>query len=473
MKFKKFSIVACFGFLFLFISSCGDKGGIDPVVDEMADAKTLKVNKFITKGMEMYYLWSDEMAEINFMYEKDSKAYFEKLLFSEDKWSFITDDIEALENSFEGIEKSFGYSLAFGEFSNTKTYFALVEYVYPNTPATEAGIKRGDIIVDINGASITVDNYQQLFNADQIKLSMGVFDGQSIGLTGEVKSMTSRELHLDPVMQYSVIETNGHRVGYLLYQQYIDSYKTSVDAALQFFQSQQITDLVVDIRYNPGGAVTAAQYLCSSIAPKSVVDAKELLVTYQFNNFITNDYVKKNAIEQTRVRFNNKATVNLDMNKVYFLTGSGSASASELTITGLRPYMNVVLIGDTTYGKYTGSFTLKAEDFYKDASDYVEIENWGMQPIVLRYANALGETDFKNGFAPNFYVEDDLFSGVPLGDKQEPLLNKALQLITGSEVIAMKSAKTPMPEFRIIDRGFSKFDRNKRNLQVEMPIIRK
>lgn len=96
-----------------------------------------------------------------------------------------------------------------------------------------------------------------------------------------------------------------------------------------------------------------------------------------------------------------------------------------------------------------------------------------MQPIVLRYANSEGETDFKNGFAPDFYVEDDLFSGVPLGDKQEPLLNKALQLITGSEVIAMKSAKTPMPEFRIIDRGFSKFDRNKRNLQVEMPIIRK
>jgi carboxyl-terminal processing protease len=451
--------------LVISLFSCGDDDAIDP--------KTLKVNKFITKGMEMYYLWSDEMPEINYMYEKDSKAYFEKLLFSEDKWSFITDDIEALENSFEGIEKSFGYSLAFGEFSNTKTYFALVEYVYPNTPATEAGIKRGDIIVDINGASITVDNYQQLFNADQIKLSMGVYDGQSIGLTGEVKSMTSRELHLDPVMQYSVIETNGHRVGYLLYQQYIDSYKTSVDAALQFFQSQQITDLVVDLRYNPGGVITAAQYLCSSIAPLSVVNSEEILVAFQFNDLITNSYEQDNAMDETRVRFDKSATVKLDMNEVYFLTGSGSASASELTITGLRPYINVVLIGDTTYGKYTGSFTLKAEDFYKDASDYAEIENWGMQPIVLRYANALGETDFKNGFAPNFYVEDDLFSGVPLGDKQEPLLNKALQLITGSEVIAMKSAKTPMSEFKIIDRGFSKFDRNKRNLQVEMPIIQK
>jgi carboxyl-terminal processing protease len=467
MKVRSIINFACVIIVSALFFACGHDD------NEKIDPKIIKVNKFITEGMEFYYLWSDQMPEINYKYEKDSKAYFEKLLFSEDKWSFITDDVEALENSLEGIEKSFGYSLAFGRFSNTETYFALVEYVYPNTPAAEAGIKRGDIIVDINGASITVDNYQKLFNADQIKLSMGVYDGQSIRLSGETKSMTSRELHLDPVMQYSVIETNGHRVGYLLYQQYIDSYKTSVDAALQFFQSQQITDLVVDIRYNPGGAVTAAQYLCSSIAPKSVVDAKELLVTYQFNNYITSDFEKNNAIEQTRVRFNNKATVNLDMNKVYFLTGSGSASASELTITGLRPYMNVVLIGDTTYGKYTGSFTLKAVDLYEKASDYAEIENWGMQPIVLRYANALGETDFKKGFAPNYYVKDDLFAGVPLGDKQEPLLNRALQLITGSEIIAMKSAKTPMSEFRIIDRGFSKFDRNKRNLQVEMPIIQK
>jgi len=156
----------------------------------------------------------------------------------------------------------------------------------------------------------------------------------------------------------------------------------------------------------------------------------------------------------------------MGLNKLYILTGGGTASASELTITGLKPYMDVITVGETTYGKYTGSITLKPE-FYFDKNEYDEFENWGLQPIVLRYANSQGVTDFKDGFIPDIPAEDDLFSGIPLGARQDPLIKAAIEDITGSQVVAMKKAKIETP-YTIFDRGFSKYDANKRELLIDL-----
>jgi hypothetical protein len=85
---------------------------------------------------------------------------------------------------------------------------------------------------------------------------------------------------------------------------------------------------------------------------------------------------------------------------------------------------------------------------------------------VIRYANSEEVTDFKDGFAPDIPVEDDLFATLPLGDKSEPLFKAAIEDITGIEVVAMKSAKINVPNYSIFDRGFSKFDKNKQNLVI-------
>jgi C-terminal processing protease CtpA/Prc len=163
----------------------------------------------------------------------------------------------------------------------------------------------------------------------------------------------------------------------------------------------------------------------------------------------------------------------MDFDKMYILTGPGTASASELTITGLNPYMDIRTIGESTYGKYTASVTFKPEDLLKtlynnNPSEYKDFKNWGIQPIVLRYANSLGVTDFKDGFAPDIPVEEDIFDGIPLGDEQDPLLAAAIEDITGVPVIAMKKARIPVP-YTIFDRGFSKFDANKRELPLGKP----
>ncbi len=448
--------------LILIFGAAGCKEDPIPETEEEAPALTQKVNEFIETAMKDVYLWYKQLPDIDIRYEFDSEAYFEKLLYADDKWSFVTDDIQSFENSLEGKEVTFGYSLAFGRFSNTGNIFALVEFVYPNSPASVAGLKRGDIIVMMNNADITDQNYKDLLYRENISVTMGVLSNNGISL-GETKNMTAKELNLNPVLLKKVIDYNDHKIGYLFYAQFISEFNSSLDSAFQYFKDSQITDLVIDLRYNPGGYISAAQRLCSCIAPVSIVNNNSSLVTFQWNDKYQDYWESNNVTSQLKVNFVNTVPVKLGLDKIYVLTGSGTASASELSITGLKPYMDVTTVGETTYGKYTASITLKPEDYYDNQNYYSDFDNWGLQPIVLRYANSQGVTDFKDGFTPDIAVDDDIWGAISLGDIHEPLFKAAVEDITGSQVIALKSNKTMSP-FTIFDRGFSKFDRNKREV---------
>jgi C-terminal processing protease CtpA/Prc len=460
-----------FLFLIVFLSglavSCDDPvPEPDPEPEKQkAPDLTIKINEFIEVVMNDVYYWYKEVPAFDIRYEFDSKAYFDKLLVTEDKWSFVTDDVKKLEDSFEGKETSYGWSLAFGRFSDTKNIFALVEFVYPDTPADKAGAKRGDLIFEINGAPITDNNYLDLLNSDNLTFTYGQYGAAGI-INVKNGSMVALELNLNPVQFVKIIEHGGRKIGYLFYAQYISNYNSSLDAALQHFMDNQITDLVLDLRYNPGGTTTAAQHLCSSLAPVADVNAEKRLVNFQWNDKYQTYWQDRNIQDQLGINFIKTVPLKMGLTKLYVLTGPGTASASELTITGLKPYMSVTTLGETTYGKYTASITLKPEDFYEKESEYKDFENWAVQPIILKYANSLGVTDFKDGFVPDIPVEDDLFSSIQLGDKTETLLKAALKEITGVEVIAMKSA-SKVPEYTIFDRGFSKFDANKRELLID------
>jgi C-terminal processing protease CtpA/Prc len=282
--------------------------------------------------------------------------------------------------------------------------------------------------------------------------------------------MTALELNLDPVQFTNIIEHGGHKIGYLFYAQFIGNYNSSLDAALQNFLDNQVTDVVLDLRYNPGGTSTAAQHLCSALAPVDVVNEEKQLVKFQWNDIYQKAFEQSSDPfdkEQLGINFVDTVPLKLGLSNVYIITGQGTASASELTITGLKPYMSVTTIGETTYGKYTASITVKPRNYYiNNPTYYKDFENWAIQPIVLKYANSQGVTDFKDGFIADIPVEDDLFSPIPLGDKNETMLKTALKEITGVEIIAMKSAEIDK-EYTIFDRGFSRFDANKRELLID------
>jgi carboxyl-terminal processing protease len=240
-------------FLFLIVLLSGLAVSCDDPVPEpdpepekqKAPALTIKINEFIEAVMTDVYLWYDKVPAIDIRYEFDSKAYFDKLLVTEDKWSFVSDDVKKLEDSFEGKETSYGWSLAFGRFSDTKNIFALVEFVYPNTPADKAGAKRGDLIYEMNGAAITDNNYRDLLSSDNLTFTYGQYGAGGITNT-KTGSMVALELNLDPVQFTNIIEHGGRKIGYLFYAQFIANYNASLDAALQYFLDNQITDLVLD-----------------------------------------------------------------------------------------------------------------------------------------------------------------------------------------------------------------------------------
>ncbi|QIA07814.1 S41 family peptidase [Draconibacterium halophilum] len=431
-----------------------------------ASEYTKKINKFIYEAMNDIYLWYDELPDIDYKYENDPKAYFTKLLYVDDKWSYITDDVDALEASFEGTEKTYGWSLAFYNLIEIQKIVAIVEYVYPETPASAAGFKRGDILMKIDGNDLSQSNYRELLYSDQADVTIGIPAESNIVPDTTIR-LTSSVLTLNPVLTTNIVEHDGRKIGYIFYAQFISDFNNALDEAFASLISQGATDLVVDLRYNPGGTITAAQHLCSCIAPVYVVDNNSILVTYKWNDKYQDYFIDRQIMSQVEVYFDNQVPTKMGLNRVHFLTGSGTASASELSITGLKAYMNeVVTVGDTTYGKYTASITLKPEDYYNETYSE-EIANWGLQPIVLRYANAAGVTDFKNGFAPDIPVDDDLFATFPLGDKNDPLFKAAIEDITGTPVVAMKSAPKVTFDYKIFDRGFSRFDANKREMLIE------
>src|SRR5690554_1847308 len=204
-----FTLLICISFLF---AGC-KKDEIAPDNDSAPEI-TQKINAFIEDVMTDIYLWADEVPDIDIRYEFDPEDYFYKLLNEEDVWSFITDDVEALENSLIGVETTFGYSLAFGRFSNTGNIFGLVEYVYPNTPADEAGLKRGDIIVLMDGKDITDDNYRDLLYAPSVNISRGYVTSGGIAVEPVSIDLTAKELSLDPVLITDVLEHGGKKIGY-------------------------------------------------------------------------------------------------------------------------------------------------------------------------------------------------------------------------------------------------------------------
>ncbi len=435
---EKIMFITGLGLLLILGGSCkkDNNGSADKT-------ETQIVNQWIYDGLTAVYFWNKAIPSgLDPLTEPDPKELFHKMLYtSKDHWSYITDDYSALEADLQGVPLSMGYSPTFGLIANTNKVAIFVEYVYPGSPAEAAGLKRGDFIMSIDGQDLNLDNYYDLYSKNDYSAGLGDYSTGSLKSNGRSVNLSAEVINADPILYSAVIDTNSSKTGYLVFTQFTpgvsNAYLTELGSVMDNFKSQGINNLIVDLRYNRGGSISVAQYLASCIAPATNVTNQDVLVRYQYNQEV-NDYFIKNEGETSSsliARFNPNGH-NLNLSRVFFITGRGTASASELVITGLEPYMQVTTIGDTTVGKYTGMWVIP------DTQDPPR-HNWGMMPVVLKYANADGLTDFEDGLAPDYYVQDNMKAAVEFGNFTDNMFNKAMELATGMALpVAARKAAT-------------------------------
>ena len=475
MKKFKFCLLA----LILVFSSCKKSDDEDPNIIRIES--DLEIIDFIWKGLNQYYYWQESVinlsdskkeSESDYAYflsqNPDPDNFFNSLLHPDDNFSWIVDDYVELENMLQGIDISDGMEFGLYVECNDQNIFGFVRYVQKDSDAESKGVKRGMVFSNINGTRLTRDNYRDLlFNNSSSSYTIRFSEisynqnNQCANIIPGQEDLTLIKSRIvkNPIHISKIIENGGQKIGYLMYNQFLGvvesegkDYNSELNDAFANFLSNGINDLVIDLRYNPGGRISTSINLASMITGQfnNQVFAKE-----RWNSKLMN-YWDENSPESLLNRFtnklgNNQSIFSLNLDRVFVLTSARTASASELLINGLDPYIDVIHIGDFTVGKNQGSITVY--DYINDSRDKNPNHMYAMQPIVLKIGNVAGYTDFPDGLEPDIFIKESLLNPGILGDVEEPLLKIAIDQISGDAIsiennYLFKEISTPKDELK-------------------------
>ena len=475
MKKFKFCLLA----LILVFSSCKKSDDEDPNIIRIET--DLEIIDFIWKGLNQYYYWQESVvnlsdskkeSESDYAYflsqNPEPENFFNSLLHPDDNFSWIVDDYVELENMLQGIDISDGMEFGLYVECNDQNIFGFVRYVQKDSDAESKGVKRGMVFSNINGTRLTRDNYRDLLFNDTNSSYTIRFSEISYNQNNQCANIIPGQEDLtliksrivkNPIHISKIIENGGQKIGYLMYNQFLGvvesegkDYNSELNDAFSNFLSNGINDLVIDLRYNPGGRISTSINLASMITGQfnNQVFAKE-----RWNSKLMN-YWDENSPESLLNRFtnklgNNQSIFSLNLDRVFVLTSARTASASELLINGLDPYIDVIHIGDFTVGKNQGSITVY--DYINDSRDKNPNHMYAMQPIVLKIGNVAGYTDFPDGLEPDIFIKESLLNPGILGDIEEPLLKIAIDQISGDAIsiennYLFKEISTPKDELK-------------------------
>jgi len=433
-----------------FFTSCSDDA--DDAIDKpIVNGRDLTVENFIYRGLNEIYLYKADVPELandffptqterndfldNFTTPED--LFYNGLLAPQDRFSFLVEDYVELENLFSGISTTNGISFGLVRYCEDCTdIFGYVRYVLPGTSADTEGIKRGDVFSTIDGQQLTDSNYNNLLDPETYTIGLATLNGSSISPTGVTVTLTKQAYTTNPVLVSKTLDVDGKKVGYLFYTSFTADFDPQLNAAFGEFQAAGVTELVLDLRYNGGGSVRTATDLASMITGQF---AGEIFTKEQWNAEYQAYFESSTALkERLSNKFNTTLKTgelinSLNLGRVFILTTSRSASASELVINGLDPYIDVVQIGETTTGKFQASVTLY------DSPDFGRLNanlnhTYAIQPLVLKSTNSAGVSDYIEGLTPDFKIKEDFENLGMLGEPNEPFLKVAIDVILGNRI---------------------------------------
>jgi len=467
----------CF-FLYLFLFSLLFTSCFEDNDDNGALAS--EINDFVWKGMNASYLYKQEISDLDNNRFNDSEEYasylnsynspenlFESLIYERDnidKFSLIVDNYIELEQYLSGVSLSNGLNFGLVYLPNsTNEIFGYVRYVNNGSEADLANINRGDIFRSIDDIPLSIDNYSDLLSQEVYTVNFAnYFNNNTEDVSDDTIVLNDINIELqkvplikNPVHHYSTLNYSGGKIGYLMYNQFVSNYDDYLKTIFSEFKSNSVDELILDLRYNPGGSINSAIVLASLITGQF---ENEIFNTEQWNNDIQNYWLNNNP-EYLINRFMSFQS-SLNLSRVFILTTRSSASASELIINCLKPYINVIQIGTTTYGKYQASVTLYDSENFSN-QNVNRSHNYALQPLVLKTLNANGVTDYYNGISPDYEYEERAFDMGQVGNINEPMLNFTFGIIDSRISLDIK------PElFAYIDDNF-KFDFLEREMYID------
>ena len=409
-----------FAALFFTLSACSDEDGYffgDDNFNDVAECSTIGQNRFVYDVLDQWYFWNDTLPNVDPDSFSSPDALLETLVANApevDRFSYITEQASS-EAFFErGEFDGLGFT---SRNINNQLILALV---FTGSPADQAGLERGFEIVSVNN----IDVATTLAAGNNVNFGAStlgeIVDIEYKNLAGDIFETTiiKDTLSIDTIPVSSIIDNNGVATGYLHFYTFIEPSSAALANAFAELNSANISELIVDVRYNGGGLVSVAEYLAGLIGGTST-DGEVL--ADQLHN------AQRAADNDRTIRFADQTNA-LDLDRVVFITAGGTASASELVINGLRPFLNVVLVGDTTFGKPVGQYGF---DFCGNT----------LFPVAFETLNANFVGEYYDGLVVDCPAGDDLFS--ELGNVNESSLAEALNYLdSGSCSTALTAAKT-------------------------------
>ena len=409
MNINKFLII---GILSLAIFASCKKDNVTPPTTTLTPALARDSLYYIMKD---WYYWYKLMPDITKENYADPYLLMDAMKYKTlDRYSFVEDYdqfMAAMQGSFVGH----GFSVDLDNDQNVR-----IATIYSGAPLYGAGVRRGWIIKKINGTDVVpvylsgIDAYINLLGARQAGIT-NTFVFQKPDGTEVTIPSTKLEFTQNSVMLADTLHLSSGITGHLVFDAFIAPSESELASAFAFFWINGVHDLILDLRYNGGGYLYIAQQLASYIAGNSLKGS-------EFVKLIFNDRHSDNDQGIPFISSIYPASVP----RLVVITGRGTASASECVMNGLKPYMKVVSIGDTTYGKPVG---MSGGDIGK---------KYFIAPITFAITNKNDEGDYYNGIIPDALVSDDITHD--FNDRNELCLKAAIGYLETGTFPVKKSA---------------------------------
>lgn len=323
---------------------------------------------------------------------------------SRDRWSFVLD--KSVWNAIaSGNSKDFGIFYRFAGDGNL-----YVRQVFSKSSAGVQGVQRGWKVLSVAGLSPKNDNafieqFSKALENNNLDLEFELPNG-----TKKNVILSETDYKTNTIQSAKVFDEGGKKIGYFCFTDFLgDDTSAGLETLFNDFKAKNVTELIVDLRYNGGGYVSLAQQLANLIAPSS--SSGQVMFTYQYND-------KLNSISRsTKFSPNNK----LSLSKVVVIISKNSASASELLINSLKPHIDLKIVGSASHGKPVGY-------------PVIPVMNYVVAPVAFKTVNSAGQADYYDGFKPDFPEVDDLTKN--FGDPEEKCLKVALEYLKTGKVNA-------------------------------------